>query len=162
MPNSAPVAIVTKAEEQVARPSGHPTLAPPQPLAPTDANTKAESSAIFSLDTSFPVKSNSSAPAVPPLPPVAPKTETAKQEMPRAWSEEIQVLERENQALRERLHINETDKLSDIKIDAVSQIHEEVLRAKLNELEKTLDKLNMKKGDILPQKIVPNQSAGPQ
>ena len=68
------------------------------------------------------------------------------------WSDQIEVLERENIALREKLHLNETDRFSDIRVDAVAQIHEEVLRARVAELEKEIDKLHMKHDGALPQK----------
>ena len=68
---------------------------------------------------------------------------------------QLQALEQENQALRQKVGMNETDRLSDIKIDAVSQIHEDVLRARIAELENQMNKMNMKNdnGD-LPEKTI--------
>lgn len=60
-----------------------------------------------------------------------------------SWTDKLEILERENIALRDKLQLKDTDKLSDIKVDAVAQIHENVLRDRVAELEKELDKLHM-------------------
>lgn len=70
----------------------------------------------------------------------------------RAWSMQIQALEAENQALRQRAQLGVTDPLKDIKVDAVAQIHEEVLRDRISELEKELDKRKASDLENLPQK----------
>ncbi|MDD4616918.1 MAG: hypothetical protein PHW76_07405 [Alphaproteobacteria bacterium] len=70
----------------------------------------------------------------------------------RVWIQQMQTLERENQALRERLQIKGTDRLNDIKVDVVSNIHEEVLRQRIEELERKVDKLGMRRDEELPQK----------
>lgn len=64
-------------------------------------------------------------------------------EMARIWAENLQQLEKENQVLRAKLGMKDTDPLSDIKVDVVEKIREEVLRARVIELEKELDKLHM-------------------
>ena len=80
---------------------------------------------------------------------------TTNPETAKAWAMQLQALEQENQALRQKVGMNETDRLSDIKIDAVSQIHEDVLRARIAELENQMNKMNMKNdnGD-LPEKTI--------
>ena len=60
-----------------------------------------------------------------------------------AWEEKLEILERENIALRDKLHLKDNDKLNDIKVDAITQIREDVLHARVLELEKQLDKMRM-------------------
>ncbi len=88
-----------------------------------------------------------------PAPVEETKKETAiSREEENVWSMQLEALERENQAMREKLHVGESDSLSDIKVDAVAQIHENVLRERIAELEKEIDKLNAHTHDDLPQK----------
>ncbi len=63
-----------------------------------------------------------------------------------SWTEKVELLERENIALRDRLKLGETDKLNDIRVDAVTRIHENVLRERVAELEKELDKMHFQQG----------------
>ena len=79
-------------------------------------------------------------------------------EILKSWSEKLEVLERENIALRDRLQNQEPDKMADIKVDVVTQIHENVLRERVAELEKQLDKLHMQQepansGDMKPEDV---------
>jgi hypothetical protein len=105
-----------------------------------------------------PPMSEASTPALPtagfamPTTPLKPENEAAAANEATAWAAQLQILERENQALRSKLQMNETDHLSDIKVDAVAKIHEEVLRDRVAQLEKELDKLSMQKDRALPQK----------
>jgi hypothetical protein len=118
---------------------------------PNTAPTKPDLSA--HTDVFAQPKPASAAETAPVAPMTAVDTGAVRPEQARAWAEELQLLERENQALRAKLHLNEADPLADIKVDAVTQIREDVLRARVVELEKELDKLHMKHdpGD-LPQK----------
>lgn len=99
-----------------------------------------------------------SAPALPaagfdmPAPSSKPENDAVAANEATAWAAQLQILERENQALRNKLQLNETDRLSDIKVDAVAKIHEEVLRDRVAQLEKELDRLSMQKDRALPQK----------
>ncbi len=80
------------------------------------------------------------------------KPATTDPAFPRVWAQQLQALERENQALRQKLHLAENDRLGDIRVDAVANIREEVLRARIDELENALNKQQMGQGLVLPQK----------
>jgi polyhydroxyalkanoate synthesis regulator phasin len=101
------------------------------------------------------------APATTVDTPVAPLTPidqgAVSPEQAHAWAEEMQMLERENASLRDRLQANMADPLADIKVDAVTQIREDVLRARVVELERELDKLHMNHDGDLPQKTTPGK-----
>ena len=82
-----------------------------------------------------------------------PKEPVAAPDGNKALTMEVQVLEQENQALRKKLGLGETDPLKDIKVDAVSQIHEDVLRGRIAELEKEISRMGMKNNkEDLPEK----------
>lgn len=70
-------------------------------------------------------------------------TSAQTEELIKQWEDKLEILEKENIALRDKLQFKDTDKLSDIKVDTVNQIREDVLRARVIELEKQLDKMRM-------------------
>jgi hypothetical protein len=86
--------------------------------------------------------------------------DAVKPETMHAWEKQLEILEQENQALRQKLRLSVDDPLRDIEVDAVSTIHEDVLRARITELEQQIDKLNMKNDISLPQKTKSDHPAG--
>jgi hypothetical protein len=80
---------------------------------------------------------------------------------PKEWSNVMEVLETENIALRDKLRLKDTDKLSDIRVDAVSHIREQALRNRISDLEKQIDTLQTKSdADVTVDKAMIGEKPG--
>ena len=76
---------------------------------------------------------------------LTPSENAVKSDITAQWSEKLEILEQENIALRDKLQVVKPDNLSDIRMDVVTKIREDVLRARVGELEQEVNKLHMDK-----------------
>lgn len=153
-PGMAPAITPVASREQTLQP---PVAQPEQPARTVAANPMppAQTEPV-TVTTAAPVAHEPTMADIMPVTP--PERATPKSELARAWSQQVEILETENQILRQKLRIQQNDPLKDIKVDAVSQIHENVLRDRVAELEKEVDRLQMRNSDT-PQTL-PSKTGG--
>lgn len=70
---------------------------------------------------------------------------------PPSWIDRLSVLERENQALRARVNLAKTEPLADIKADPIAKIREDVLRQRITDLEKELERARTGRSGLADQ-----------
>ncbi len=70
---------------------------------------------------------------------------------PPSWIDRLSVLERENQALRARVNLAKTEPLADIKSDPIAKIREDVLRQRITDLEKELERARTGRSGLADQ-----------
>ncbi len=85
-----------------------------------------------------------------------PPRQDLRQELWQEWAEKFQLLQTENNALRDQLKHQQPDGLADIRVDSVAAIENETLHNRITELEQEVEALRQKKAAAHPDPAHPD------